>query len=140
MPYKTSRRVQFRDTDAAGIMHFSTFFTYMEQAEHEMLRSVGLSVADHQADLTFSWPRVSATCDYKQALRFEDLFEISVRVARLGTKSVTYEFTFHQPNAANQVLAVGNVTAVYCKFEKGKPPVALEIPASFREKIKAFET
>jgi 4-hydroxybenzoyl-CoA thioesterase/acyl-CoA thioester hydrolase len=29
----TTRRVEFRDTDAAGIMHFSVFFTAMESAE-----------------------------------------------------------------------------------------------------------
>src|SRR5688572_30626127 len=42
--YKTSRRIEFRDTDAAGIAHFSVFFTFMEEAEHEFLRHVGLSV------------------------------------------------------------------------------------------------
>ena len=42
--FRTSRRVEFRDTDAAGIVHFSVFFTWMEAAEHELLRSLGLSV------------------------------------------------------------------------------------------------
>ena len=39
-----SRRVEFRDTDAAGIMHFSTYFTYMEEAEHELFRRLGTTV------------------------------------------------------------------------------------------------
>ena len=42
--YTTSRRIEFRDTDAAGIAHFSVFFTMMEEAEHEFLRHLGLSV------------------------------------------------------------------------------------------------
>ena len=42
--FKTRRRVEFRDTDMAGIVHFSVFFAYMEQAEHELLRSLGLGV------------------------------------------------------------------------------------------------
>ncbi|WP_231612238.1 acyl-CoA thioesterase [Novipirellula galeiformis] len=42
--YTTQRRVEFRDTDAAGIVHFSAFFPLMESAEHEMLRSLGISV------------------------------------------------------------------------------------------------
>ena len=41
--FVTSRRVEFSDTDAAGIVHFVAFFRMMEQAEHELLRSVGLS-------------------------------------------------------------------------------------------------
>ena len=132
MPFTTTRRVQFRDTDAAGIMHFSTFFTYMEQAEHEMLRSLGLSVAMHEGEITYSWPRVSTTCDFKQSLKFEDVFDICVRVERLGGKSVTYGFDFL---VGDNVIACGKMTAVYCRFEQGQPPKSLEIPAELREKL-----
>ena len=46
MPYEfqLSRRVEFSDTDMAGIMHFSNFFRFMEAAETAFLRSLGLSV------------------------------------------------------------------------------------------------
>jgi acyl-CoA thioesterase FadM len=39
-----NRRVEFAETDAAGIVHFSSFFLYMEQAEHALFRSLGLSI------------------------------------------------------------------------------------------------
>ena len=42
--FKTRRRVEFRDTDAAGIVHFSAFFFWMESAEHELLRAAGVDV------------------------------------------------------------------------------------------------
>ena len=35
-PFVTTRRVEFCQTDAAGIMHFAAFFELMEQAEHEL--------------------------------------------------------------------------------------------------------
>ena len=41
------RRVEFHETDAAGIAHFSSLLIFMEQAEHALLRSLGLSVASH---------------------------------------------------------------------------------------------
>ena len=44
-PLQTRRRVEFRDTDAAGIVHFSAFFFWMESAEHELLRAAGVTVA-----------------------------------------------------------------------------------------------
>src|SRR5881275_775439 len=95
--FVTTRRVEFSDTDAAGIMHFAAFFRMMEQAEHELLRSVGLSVVEHDVEGTISWPRVSAKCDFAAAARFEDVLEIEVRVARLGERSVTYSHRFlHQ--------------------------------------------
>ena len=43
-PLTTRRRVEFRDTDAAGIVHFSAFFVWMESAEHELLRAAGVPV------------------------------------------------------------------------------------------------
>lgn len=135
--YRTRRRVEFRDTDAAGIMHFSTFFNYMEQAEHELLRSVGLSVLeqDHNAEGALTWPRVSAGCDFRQPLRFEDEFEIEVSVERLGEKSVTYAFRFlHDGNEA----AAGRVTAVCCRMSPKTPPLPVKIPRHILEKLSPF--
>ena len=43
-PFRTTRRVEFCDTDMAGIAHFSNFFRWMESAEVEFLRQRGLSV------------------------------------------------------------------------------------------------
>src|SRR4029079_19223551 len=88
--FVTTRRVEFSDTDAAGIVHFVTFFRMMEQAEHELRRSLGLSVVRHDAEEKLSWPRVSAGGDCQSAARCEDVLEIEVRIARLGDKSITY--------------------------------------------------
>ena len=74
------RRVEFCETDAAGIAHFSAYFQYMEQAEHAFLRHLGTSViADDEAG-TISWPRVNAQCDYTDPVRFEDVLDIIVRI------------------------------------------------------------
>ena len=52
MPYefKAVRRVEFSDTDMAGIVHFANFFRYMETAEHGFYRSLGFSVIMDQLD------------------------------------------------------------------------------------------
>ena len=39
--FKQTRRVEFSDTDMAGIMHFSNFFHFMEATEAAFLRSLG---------------------------------------------------------------------------------------------------
>ena len=133
--FVTSRRVEFSDTDAAGIMHFAAFFRLMEQAEHDLLRSVGLSVVMHDADGKLSWPRVSASCEFQSVARFEDLLEIEVRVARLGEKSVTYE---HEIRRGETPLANGRITAVCCRIIEGAAPQAIPIPTAIREKLLAF--
>ncbi len=42
--FRYARRVQFAETDLAGIMHSSNFFRYMEEAEHALWRAAGPSI------------------------------------------------------------------------------------------------
>jgi len=131
-PYQTIRRVEFRDTDAAGMVHFSVFFTYMEQAEHALLRELGLSVVMTVGGQTISWPRVSAQCDYRSPARFEDELVIVVRVARIGDKSVTYGFEFHREDT---LLAVGTLVAACCRLDV-EQPYAVTIPPEIISKLR----
>ena len=133
--FVTTRRVEFSDTDAAGIMHFAAFFRMMEQAEHELLRSVGLSVVLHDKSGKISWPRVSAKCDFQSVARFEELLEIEVRIARMGKRSVTYRHRFSRDG---EPLASGEITAVCCRVREGSAPKSMPIPAAMAKKLQAF--
>ena len=127
-PFTTRRRVEFRDTDAAGIVHFSAFFLWMESAEHELLRSCGIAVVEPGAGgpgVDASWPRVSAGCDYVSAVRFGDEVDVAVSVEKLGTTSVTYGFAFTHSGAP---VAKGRVVAVRCLMRAGRRPEAVPIP------------
>src|SRR5216110_2631099 len=101
--YKVRRRVEFSETDMAGIVHYSNFFRYMEAAEHEFFRSLGFSVVTMQVDPPVGWPRVHAECDYQQPLRFEDEIEIQLLVSEKRSKSLSYAFRFRKLNASPPV-------------------------------------
>lgn len=131
------RRVEFCETDAAGIAHFSAYFQYMEQAEHAFLRHLGTSVIAKDEIGNISWPRVNATCDYTGPVKFEDVLDIAVRLERLGTRSVTYGFEFRLQAT---VVATGKMTAVCCRIAHGNPPESLPIPTSLVERMRAFVT
>ena len=90
--FTITRRVEFNETDAAGIVHFSNYFRYMEYAEHAFFRSLGRSIVDH--DLDVGWPRVHCHCDYKKPLKFEDEVEIQLLVSARTSKSLSYQFRF----------------------------------------------
>jgi len=112
MPYefRLKRRVEFAETDMAGIVHFSNFFRYMEMAEHEFLRSLGLSVHACIEGRVVAWPRIHAECSYQAPARFEDELEIVLSVRQKRTKSVTYDFSFLKDGEKR--IATGTVTAV----------------------------
>jgi acyl-CoA thioester hydrolase len=135
--FSTSRRVEFRDTDAAGIMHFSTYFNRMEEAEHEFFRALGTSVVApvDAYDPTvgeIGWPRVAAECHYSDSARFEDELQVELRVKRIGSSSVTYGFRF---SVSRREIAHGSVTAVCCRMIPGQPPESIPIPQPLRQQL-----
>lgn len=133
--FHCQRRVEFCETDAAGIAHFSAYFQYMEQAEHALLRHLGTSVVSVNEAETISWPRVKATCDYTAPVRFEDVIDIVVRIERLGNKSVSYVFDFQMQE---QSVAMGRMTAVCCSIVHESPPKSIPIPSWLVEQMREY--
>lgn len=133
--FRTVRLVEFHDTDMAGIMHFASFFQYMESAEHELIRSLGFSVHSVVDGQMLSFPRVAASCQYRSAARCEQALQIAVTVARLGTKSITYDFQFMHDQ---REVATGSITCVCCHVEVGAPLVSVAVPAEFAEKLQQY--
>jgi len=136
--FKLVRRVEFNETDAAGIVHFSNFFRYMESVEHAFFRSLGHSVLMEQADPPIGWPRGAACCDYLQPLRFEDEVELHLLVAEKKEKSLTYQIRFRKLNADPPVeVARGRLTAVCVTRDAKGRMRAMPIPADFAELVHA---
>lgn len=132
-PFTTTRRVEFGDTDMAGIMHFSNFFRFMEVAETDFLRARGLSVSWVENGVKWGFPRVSAACDYKTPARFGDVLTVAVALEQVGTKSVRYRYDFS--NQRGDAVAVGRITAVLCRATGQGGMASVEIPADLRAKL-----
>jgi 4-hydroxybenzoyl-CoA thioesterase/acyl-CoA thioester hydrolase len=76
-----------------------------------------------------SWPRVAASCQFRGAVRFEDVLDVELRLTRIGDKSVTYSFHFtHQ----GRDVADGEITAVCCRMVEGEAPRSMPIPDEMR--------
>jgi acyl-CoA thioester hydrolase len=133
-PFRTRRRVEFSDTDMAGIMHFSNFFRHMEAAEVDFLASLDLSVSMSEGGKRIGFPRVAASCDYLRPVTFLDVLDISVTVHKVGTKSVTFRFEFTKEGA---VVARGQISAVCCRVVGERQLESIEIPVVIREKLEA---
>jgi acyl-CoA thioester hydrolase len=134
--FRATRRVEFIDTDMAGIAHYSNFFRYMEAAEVDFLRSRGLSVAFPWRDKKLGLPRVAAQCDFVRPAFFEDVLDIDVTLKNVGRKSITYGFDISR---AGELLARGQVTCVCCLVHGPREIESIEIPEDFRARLLAPE-
>jgi len=83
-------RVEFADTDAAGVAHFSRLLAFVEAAEHAYLGWLGVAVMAECGGGRSGWPRVDVSFEFKGALRFRDEAVVAIRLERLGERSVCY--------------------------------------------------
>ena len=134
--FRATRRVEFSETDMAGIVHFSNFFRYMETVEHAFWRSLGSSIMMTQFDPPLGLPRVHASCDYRRPARFEDLLEMRLLVAEKRARSLSYQIRFNrlEPGPVEEV-ARGRLTVVCVKRTASGALEAVSLPEVLANQI-----
>ena len=130
--FRYRRRVHFAETDLAGIAHFSCFFRYMEEAEHALWRAAGLTIA--RPGDAIGWPRVGATFDYRAPLRFEDEFDVVVRIAAVSKRSIQYAFAITK---AETSVGTGTITAVAVRYGPGDAMTPIDVPSHVVARLRA---
>jgi acyl-CoA thioester hydrolase len=129
--HSIKRRIQFHDTDMAGVVHFANYFRMMEEVEHAFFRALGLSIVMTHEALEIGWPRVAASCEYFGPLKFEDEVELIMRVTKVGEKSFNYEVEFQWEG---RKVALGKMTSVCCEMlDSGMR--SIPIPPGIRKKL-----
>jgi len=120
--YRLKRRVQFYETDMAGIVHFSWFFRYLEEAEHAMWREAGLSIAGGSG---IAWPRIEASFEFHRPLRFEEEFEVHLRIIGKDARTIRYEGVISKDGTR---VAVGRLAVKCVSKTPGEPMKSIDIP------------
>jgi len=106
------RRLQWMDTDAAGVWHHSVIIRWAEEAEAELHRKLGI------VEETFgATPRVRTEFDFGMPLRFDDLVDVTITVTAVGNTSVTYDV---EATSGSAEVARGRVVAVFIDRVSGE--------------------
>jgi acyl-CoA thioester hydrolase len=122
-------RVNWVDTDASGLIHYTAALRYFEVAEHALMRT--LFTGGAPAERTFLLPRVHVEADYRAALRYPDEFECAARVAAVGRSSVTFAYEVRRMDGV--VAIVGRIVAVAVDATGRSMP----LPDAFRDALAA---
>ena len=127
-PFKFSARtrVGFSDTDAQGIVYYGRYNPYFDIARVEYLRGLGLLHRDWGGDFVMRANDV----EYFAPARFDDELDIHVRVARIGTTSITYEFAAYLADGTLAVTAHQTLVNIDSATRRPVP-----VPDDFREKL-----
>jgi acyl-CoA thioester hydrolase len=107
---RIERTVEWVDTDAAGHQHNSVILRWAEACEAQLFRDLDLP------DYFPTAPRVQQTVNFTAKLYFGQRVLTSIRVERLGEKSLTLAFTtegLDSDGAVAYEAANGTVTTVH---------------------------
>lgn len=137
--FRLVRRVEFAETDLAGIMHFSNFFRFMEAAEHAFFRSIGLSIQMEIDGEIIGWPRVQVECSYKRPLRFEDEVEVLLKLHEQRERWLLYRFEFRRIESGapvSEIAAEGQMKVVCASLDRAAGSLkAIPIPEAIRRRL-----
>lgn len=110
-----SVRVTYRDTDQMGYVYYANYLVYFEMARTELLRALGRSYRECEADGIYL-PVVEASCRYFASAHYDDLLEIRTRVTRWTRAALDFEYEVRRPGEA-QPLVTGITRHVFTNRE-----------------------
>ena len=122
---------RWMDNDVYGHVNNVQYYSYFDTAVNQyMIERGGLDI--HNG--TTVGLVVETGCSYRRPLAFPDVVEAGIRVARIGTSSVTYEVgIFRRGEAA--VCAFGRFVHVYVDRQTNRP---VPIPEQARAAMEAI--
>lgn len=139
----TIHTVDFSETDAAGVVHFSNFFRYMEKAERQFFAAAGVPLFSSDPSAMSGFPRVEAWCRYRAPLRFGESVRITPTLRQMRASSLRFEFAIHRwpgesEAAAPVLLAEGGFVTVHSVRNATGGFEARLIPDDWRQAFTPF--
>jgi acyl-CoA thioester hydrolase len=131
--YAAYTRVGFSDTDAQGVVYYGRYLPYFDLARTEYHRHLGA------IEIRGEFAMRASHVEYHAPARFDDLLEVFVRVERVGTTSVTYEYAAYrcdEEGVPDVLMATAEQTLVLIELTTRRP---MPVPGKFRARISAFE-
>ena len=131
------RRVEFSETDMAGLVHFSNYFRYMETAERDFFEANGLDLIHSKPGKLTGWPRTRAECKFAAPLRFGDTIEIHLAVKAIKDRSIDYQFRIFrkQEDDSRVQAAKAHMTTVLTQLDENGDLQSMNIPPEIRSCI-----
>ncbi len=130
--YAAYTRVGFSDTDAQGVVYYGRYMPYFDLARTEYHRHLGA------ISIRGEFAMRASTVEYHAPARFDDLLEVFVRVERVGTTSVTYNYAAYRidDDGSDLLMATSKQTIVLIDLADRRPA---PIPDEFRRRIAEFD-
>ena len=136
--YTTTKKIEFSETDMAGLVHFSNYFRYMEVAERDFFESLGLKLIQSAPNDLVGYPRTRAECKFSAPLRFGDTVKIHLAIKSLKDRSIDYQFRLYKlgkKEGSDEAVAKGHLTTIYTELMPDGSLQSRPLPPEILEKL-----
>lgn len=133
-PHVTEFTAAFADTDAAGIVHFSTVFRWVEGAEEALFAELGLAFLRREGAMLRGYPRVHVDCDYLAPVDRGDRVSLALVPGEIGDKRLVWRF---EASVGGRPVAKGSLITVHARREADGPIQASLIPDEVKRALEA---
>ena len=132
--YKSEFRVRFGETDLQGVLFNGNFLLYVDTAQMDYLRHIGVTYADMRAqghDILI----VDARVQFRSAARYDEVIEVYARIYEIGNSSIKMDFEMAEKESGRLVANAQTVYVIVAE-EGGRP---CRVPAYLRRAVRDFE-
>jgi len=81
-------RVNWGDTDKAGIVYYPNFFKWFDIAGHQFFRDCGLPPQELEDKYNIIVPLIDAQCTFENPILYDDIITIHTEVEKLSNKTI----------------------------------------------------
>ena len=128
-------RVRWGECDAQGIVFNAQYMNYLEVAQAEYFRNLGMAHYTEEVRKRFDLATVKATLEYLSPARVDDLLDVCTRVSRLGNSSITFNTEIYLDGYETPCH---RAEMIYANFD-ASTGFPRRIPDDIRAAIEAFE-
>jgi acyl-CoA thioester hydrolase len=135
MPVTTQVRVRYAETDQMGVVYYANYLVWFEIGRVELLRSLGFSYKQLEAEHGCILPVIEATCRYRASARYDDEILIESRPALLRGPVLKFAYRILRKAAEGAeptLLAEGETTHVVCDHQMKKKHLPERYAAALR--------
>jgi len=123
-------KVYYKDIDQMGIVYYSRYFEFFEEARTEMLSSIGLDYSNVEENGAML-PVIEAHCEYKKGATFSQDLIVKTYIRELPKVKIKFEYKIC-PAGSDEILLTG-YTVHACTNLEGKP---IKMPKYIRKILK----
>ena len=101
--YDHHLKVYYKDVDKMGIVYYSRYFEYFEEARTELLDSIGLDVTSIEKE-GVELPVVESHCEYLKGAVFEQKLNVRTSIRDIPKARLKISYNIYQNNSEELVV------------------------------------